>query len=226
MDADNRRLRLRFGDFELDAGQRLLLRHGSRTPLSPKGFQLLELLLDRRPEAVSKTELHERLWEGTFVSDASLHNLVAEIRAALDDDPRTPRFIRTVARYGYAFHGEVRSATETGSRLLRTAPQGPRLVSRHGEWPLAEGANVIGRDRDCGVWIDSGTVSRHHARVVMTSGAATIEDLGSKNGTSVDGRKVTKPVTLEEGAEVRVGSVTMTFRTLDAMPSTLTERRR
>lgn len=226
MDADNRRLRLLFGDFELDPGQRLLLRHGSRTPLSPKGFQLLELLLDRRPEVISKAELLERLWQGTFVSDASLHNLVAEIRAALDDDPRTPRFIRTVARYGYAFHGEVRSAPETGSRLLRTAPQGPRLVSRHGEWPLAEGANVIGRDRDCAVWIDSGTVSRHHARVVMTSGAATIEDLGSKNGTSVDGRKVTKPVTLEEGAEVRVGSVTMTFRTLDALPSTLTERRR
>jgi pSer/pThr/pTyr-binding forkhead associated (FHA) protein len=85
---------------------------------------------------------------------------------------------------------------------------------------------VIGRDHDCAVRIDSGTVSRHHARIVMTSGAATIEDLGSKNGTSVEGRKVTTPVPLEDGAEVRVGSVTMTFRTLDALPSTLTQRRR
>lgn len=226
MDADNRRLRLLFGEFELDPGQRLLLRHGSRTPLSPKGFQLLELLLDRRPEAVSKAELLERLWQGTFVTDASLHNLVAEIRAALGDHARTPRFIRTVARYGYAFHGDVRSAPETKSGRPRTAPSGPCLVSGHREWALAEGPNVIGRDHDCAVWIDSGTVSRHHARIVITSGAATIEDLGSKNGTSVDGRTVTKAVTLEEGAEVRVGSVTMTFRTLDALPSTLTERRR
>jgi len=99
-------------------------------------------------------------------------------------------------------------------------------VSRHREWPLAEGPNVIGRDRACAVHIDSGTVSRHHARIVITSGAATIEDLGSKNGTSVGGRKITKPVALEEGAEVRVGSVTMTFRTLDVLSSTLTERRR
>ena len=227
MDADNpRSARLRFGDFELDSGQRLLLRHGSATPLSPKGFQLLELLLDRRPEAISKAELLDRLWQGSFVSDASLHNLVAEIRAALDDHARTPRFIRTVSRYGYAFHGEVRSAPETDGRSLRTALPGPRLVSRQREWPLSEGPNVIGRDRDCTVCIDSGTVSRHHARIVMTSGAATIEDLGSKNGTSVGGRKITKPIALEEGAEVRVGAVTMTFRTLDALSSTLTERRR
>ena len=225
MDADNpKSARFRFGDFELDSGQRLLLRHGSATPLSPKGFQLLELLLDRRPEAISKAELLDRLWQGSFVSDASLHNLVAEIRAALDDQARTPRFIRTVPRYGYAFHGEVRPAPETGS--LTTATPGPRLVSGQREWPLSEGPNVIGRDHDCAVHIDSGTVSRHHARIVMTSGAATIEDLGSKNGTSVGGRKITRPIALEEGAEVRVGSVTMTFRTFDALSSTLTERRR
>jgi DNA-binding winged helix-turn-helix (wHTH) protein len=220
-------VRLVFGDFELDPGRRLLLRHGSATPLSPKAFQLLELLLDRRPEAISKTELLERLWPGTFVSDASLHNLIAEIRAALDDDPRTPRFIRTVPRYGYAFHGEALSALAIDGRASHQhAGAGPRLVSRKREWPLAEGANVIGRDRDCAVCVDSGTVSRSHARIVVTNGEATIEDLGSKNGTSVDGRKVKKPVALEEGAQVRVGSITMTYRTLEALPSTLTQRRR
>ncbi len=76
-------MRVVFGECEFDSGQRVLLRHGSAVPLSPKAFQLLELLLDRRPEAVAKTELLERLWPETFVSDASLHNLVAEIRAAL-----------------------------------------------------------------------------------------------------------------------------------------------
>jgi DNA-binding winged helix-turn-helix (wHTH) protein len=219
-------VRLVFEDCELDLGRRLLLRHGSAMPLSPKAFQLLELLLDRRPEAVSKTEFLERLWPGTFVSDASLHNLVAEIRAALDDDSRTPRFIRTVPRYGYAFHGDARPAPATDNKASQFARSGPRLVSRRREWPLAEGSNVVGRDRDCAVCIDSGTVSRRHAKIVVTNGQGTIEDLGSKNGTSVDGRKVKKPVALEEGAQVRVGSVTMTYRVRDALPSTLTQRRR
>jgi DNA-binding winged helix-turn-helix (wHTH) protein len=226
-----------FGDYEFDPGRRLLLRHGSATALSPKAFQLLELLLDRRPEAVSKTELLETLWPKTFISDASLHNLVAEIRAALDDDPRTPRFIRTVPRYGYAFHGDASPALSersepkgpapaTDSKVSVPARSGPRLVSRRREWPLSEGSNVLGRDPDCAVCIDSETVSRRHAKIVVTNGQATIEDLASKNGTSVDGRKVKTPVALEEGAQVRVGSVTMTYRVLDALPSTLTQRKR
>ena len=98
-------MRVAFGECEFDSGPRLLLRRGSVTPLSPKAFQLLELLLDRRPEAIAKTELLERLWPESFVSDASLHNLVAELRAALGDAPRLARYIRTVPKYGYAFHG-------------------------------------------------------------------------------------------------------------------------
>src|SRR5512134_3465844 len=101
-------MRLVFGECEFDSGRRVLLRHGSARPLSPKAFQLLELLLDRRPEAVAKTELLERLWPETFVTDASLHNVVAEIRAALGDAPRAARFIRTVPRFGYAFQGDAR----------------------------------------------------------------------------------------------------------------------
>ena len=91
-------MRVVFGECEFDSGQRALRRHGSAVPLSPKAFQLLELLLDRRPEAVAKTELLERLWPETFVSDAGLHNLVAEIRAAIGDAPRAARYIRTVPR--------------------------------------------------------------------------------------------------------------------------------
>ena len=70
----------------------------------------------------------------TFVSDASLHNLVAEVRAALGDAPRAARYIRTVPRYGYAFHGDARPAPAVA--ISRPGPSGPRLVSRHGEWLL------------------------------------------------------------------------------------------
>jgi DNA-binding winged helix-turn-helix (wHTH) protein len=84
-------MHLVFGDCEFDTGRRVLLRHGRVEPLSARAVQLLQFLLDRRPEAVSKAELLEHLWPDSFVSDASLHNLVAEVRSALGDDPRMAR---------------------------------------------------------------------------------------------------------------------------------------
>jgi len=217
-------VRFLFAEFEFDSGRRLLLRHGRAAPLSTKGFQLLELLLDRRPEAVSKTEVLQHLWSETFVSEASLYNVVAEVRAALGDAPRAARFIRTVPRYGYAFHGDARPA-DTGVEAVQTARPGPRLVSKRGDWLLAEGSNLVGRERDCAVRIDSPSVSRHHARILVIQGEATVEDLGSKNGTYVNEEAVKTPVALEDRVEIRVGSVKMTYRIAGALPSTVTRRR-
>ena len=217
-------MRFLFAEFEFDSGRRLLLRHGRAAPLSTKGFQLLELLLDRRPEAVSKTEVLQHLWPETFVSDASLYNVVAEVRAALGDAPRAARFIRTVPRYGYAFHGDARPA-DAGVEAVRPARPGPRLVSKRGDWLLAEGSNLVGRERDCAVRIDSPSVSRHHARILVLQGEATVEDLGSKNGTYVNEEAVKTPVALEDRVEIRVGSVKMTYRIVGALPSTVTQRR-
>ena len=215
-------MRVVFGECEFDSGRRVLLRHGSAMALSPKAFQLLEVLLDRRPEAVTKSELMERLWPETFVSDASLHNLVAEIRAALGDAPRAARYIRTVPRYGYAFHGDARPAP--AAVVARPAASGPRLVSSHGEWALSEGSHVVGRDRDCAVHLDSVTISRRHARIVVTGGEVVVEDLESKNGTRVNGQRVTGRVMLKDSDQIEVGSVTMTYRLMDSSPSTMTRR--
>jgi DNA-binding winged helix-turn-helix (wHTH) protein len=216
-------MRVVFGECEFDTGRRVLLRHGSVTLLSSKAFQLLQCLLERRPEAVAKTELVERLWPETFVSDASLHNLVAEVRAALGDAPRLARYIRTVPRYGYAFHGDARPAPAMDTS--KPTPTGPRLVSRRREWLLSEGSNLVGRDRDCVVRIDSTSVSRRHARMLVANGETTVEDLGSKNGTHVNGHPVKRPVALKESDQIQVGSVTMTYRILDTLPSTATGRR-
>ena len=214
-------MRVVFGDCELDSGRRVLLRHGRLIPLSPKGFQLLELLLDRRPEAIPKEDLLQNLWGETFVSDASLHNLVAEIRAAIGDNPQAARYIRTIPRYGYAFHGEARPAPAdvSGGRA-----SGPRLVAEGREWLLTEGSNLLGRDRDCVVRIDSATLSRHHARIVLQGVDAILEDLASKNGTHVNAQRVTQPVALKDGDYIQVGSVGMTYRALDLPLSTITGR--
>ena len=109
---------IRFGPYTLDARARQLRRGTQPVHLSPKAFDLLALLVDRRPEAISKREVHERLWRDTFVSDVNLAVLVAEIRTALADDARHPQFVRTVQRFGYAFSGTV-------AEVKRTRASGP-----------------------------------------------------------------------------------------------------
>jgi DNA-binding winged helix-turn-helix (wHTH) protein len=178
-------MRLVFGECEFDAGRRVLLRHGSVRPLSPKAFQLLELLLERRPEAVTKTELLERLWPDTFESDASPHNAIPEIRVAMGDAPQTARYIRTVPRYGYAFHGDARVAP--AAEVSSVADAGPRLLSGAQEWLLSEGSNLVGRDPDCRVRIESATLSRHHARIIVANGQAGSRISGARTEhTSMD----------------------------------------
>ena len=216
-------MRVVFGTCEFDSLRHTLLRHGRPAALSPRAFQLLELLLDRRPEVVSKAELLDRLWAATFVSDAGLHNLVAEVRAAIGDTPQAARFIRTVPRCGYAFHGDARPVPASDAGLSQP-DAGPMLVSKHRAWRLSEGLNDLGRDRDCSVSIDSASVSRRHARIVVTSGAATIEDLRSKNGTYVNGQRVTEASPLADGTQIRVGSVSMVYRSVSELSATVTER--
>lgn len=97
-------------------------------------------------------------------------------------------------------------------------------MSRRGEWHLAEGSNLVGRDRDCAVRIDSVTLSRRHATIVVTREKTTVEDLGSKNGTRVNGQRVEHVIALEDGDQVQFGSVTTTYRILDTLPSTVTRR--
>ena len=85
----------------------------NRCAYRPKAFALLAVLIERRPKAVSKQELHKLLWPDTFVSDANLPNLVAELREAFGDDAHEPRLIRTVQRFGYAFSAETSAEPRT-----------------------------------------------------------------------------------------------------------------
>jgi DNA-binding winged helix-turn-helix (wHTH) protein len=203
-------MRLQFGDFVFDSDTREVTRSGTAVAMSPKAFQLLEILITERPKAISKAALHERLWPDTFVSDANLANLVADLRLALGDDAKHPRVIRTVQRFGYAFQAEARPASDPAGR----APSAFRLVWADREIPLAEGENVLGRDSDAAAWIDVYSVSRRHARIVVSGDRATLEDLDSKNGTFLRGEPVSgpKPVAMSDGDEIRIGTVVMTLR--------------
>jgi DNA-binding winged helix-turn-helix (wHTH) protein len=211
---------LHFGEFTLDSLTRQLRRGADEIHISPKAFALLLALIESRPNALAKAALQESLWPGTFVVEANLSNLIAEIRAALQDDVRHPRFIRTVHGFGYAFCGTV-SGDRPGETPRVAAP--PCVLVRNGRlYPLAEGENVLGREGDARSWFDSTSVSRRHARIVVTDGKAVIEDLASKNGTFLGDVRVSAPVPLQDGAEIRLGSLQCTFRRTRGQPSTET----
>ena len=74
------------------------------------------------------------------------------------------------------------------------------------------------------VWLDAPTVSRRHARIVVSDGGAVLEDLGSKNGTFLKGRRLTAPVSLCDGDVIVLGQLPVTFRALAAGGPTRTAR--
>ncbi len=86
------------------------------------------------------------------------------------------------------------------------------LMAASGPMPLQPGDNIVGRDPKARVWLDSPSVSRHHARIGVGEDGAVLEDLGSKNGTRVRGTVVTGVTPLADGDELRFGSVGLVFR--------------
>jgi DNA-binding winged helix-turn-helix (wHTH) protein len=214
-------VKIRFGPFTLDLDTRQLIRESHEIHLTPKAFELLTTLVLDRPKALSKAVLQERLWPGVFVAEANLSNLVAEIREALEDAAHAPTYVRTAHGFGYAFSG---SAT-----TLNTHPAPPPdrpacwLEWNRQRFPLSEGEHVIGRDPDVEVRLDDSTVSRRHARLVVTSEGTVLEDFGSKNGTFRGNERVTSPVRLADGDTIRIGSLVVTFHVRALMMSTDTQ---
>jgi len=209
-------MRLSFGDCIFDSGTREVSRGGKLAPVSPKALRLLEILAERRPNAVSKEELYRLLWPDSFVSDANLPNLVAELRAALGDDAREPLIVRTVQRFGYAFRAKTRAAPEKSA----AAGTAYRLIWGNREIDLDAGENVLGRDRGAVAWIDEESVSRRHARIMVDNRGASLEDLGSKNGTVLRGKKIREPVDLRDGDVIKIGPASLVFRAFQRTGST------
>jgi DNA-binding winged helix-turn-helix (wHTH) protein len=202
-------VRLAFGDCVLDVDARQLLREREPVHLTTKAFDLLQALVERRPRVLSKADAQELLWPDTHVSEANLPNLVAEVRSALEDDARSPRFVRTVHGIGYAFCGE---ASPVGS----VAPAGESPFVYRLEWAggviaLAEGEYLLGRHPESIVPTGAAGVSRRHARLLISNGRAVLEDLGSRHGTFVNERRLDSPATLATGDRFLLGTLPFTL---------------
>ena len=207
----------RFDRFTLDGDTRRLLLGREEVHLSPKALHLLLLLVENRHRAVSRAELQKELWPSTYVLDTNLASLIKEIRRGLGDTAETPRFVRTVHRFGYWFIGDVRDGAPAQPADIKIRYW---LVWASRQIPVTEGAHVLGRAPDASVWIDAPGISRHHARLVLEGQHAILEDLGSKNGTYVGEERVTAPRRLDDGDQIRLGPVVITFRIPPAVGST------
>ena len=202
----------------------MLTRDGEAVHLTPKAFELLALLVSRRPRAISKAELLETVWPDTFVTDASLARTIHEIRVAIGDH-KDGSTIRTVHGHGYAFVAD--GADEpVGPAMPQpgVAPAPPRawLVAGLHMFPLTVGTHVAGRDPSVAIPLDAVHASWHHAQFQVTGAAVTVTDLGSKNGTYVNGRREATATRLQDGDAIRIGTTTLVFRAGERPVGTIT----
>src|SRR5215469_7642538 len=130
-------MRLKFGDCVLDLSARQLERQGRNVPLEPKVYELLEVLIKRRPAVVTNNELDELLWPEVYVARTSLTRLVSELRAVLGGTRRLSPIIRTVYKVGYAFCAEVTSLS-----LKRSSPAAIDVLWMKQSLPLTDGEHL------------------------------------------------------------------------------------
>jgi DNA-binding winged helix-turn-helix (wHTH) protein len=213
-------MRLTFGDCSLDSALRQLRVRGAPVHLGPKALELLEFLLANRPRPVSKEDIHDSLWPDAIVTEGTLTSLVAEVRAALGDDPKTSRYVRTVHGYGYAFCEDAEEERDPG--IGARPGLACRLIWGTRELSLSRGETVLGRDPEGSIFIDHPSVSRRHARLTVSEDEVVLEDLGSKNGTFLRGARISAPCRVSDLDEVRLGSVSLRLRLLKGPGTTLT----
>jgi hypothetical protein len=206
------RLRVVIGTVVFDAGSRQLLGEGGAVELPLKEFELLSLLVARRPGAVSKDDIRDALWPDTVVTEASLTSLVNGLRTKLGQAGRQGP-IRTVHGFGYAL------AVEGGMPVRASVP---RLLRGNTEIAVSSRELVLGRESGSPGTIDSDSVSRRHALLSWDGRVASLTDLGSKNGTFRNGERISGSVPLEDGDEVRLGLVAFVYRAPSGASTTKT----
>jgi len=195
---------------------------GRDVRLRPRAMDVLTVLAFAAGKLVSKRDLIDEVWRTEFVSDHALTQVIAELRAALGDDAGNPSFIENIPRRGYRLVAPVMPVA-----VSSVSPDGAtmpfKLITDDGNHALKQGSTVIGRTGDADICIDKTEVSRCHAMITVQGTTAIIEDLGSKNGTFVNGHQVAGPTPLTNGDEIWIGRSVARMRFLIEGEPTKTE---
>jgi DNA-binding winged helix-turn-helix (wHTH) protein len=190
--------------------------------LEHRVMAVLMCLAGRAGELVTRQDLVDCVWEKGFVSDNTITHAITELRKAFGDDARDPRFIETIHRRGYRLVASVTLDRPT-LFMSEATPYSFLVVLKDLEIALHEGANVIGRAPDAAITIPSMKASRHHARINITGGSASLEDLDSKNGTFLNGKRIQQELPLNSGDLIGIGTFTETIRFVNALGGVTTE---
>ncbi len=212
----------RLGQWMVEPTLDRISQDGREVRLRPRAMDVLTVLALSAGKLVSKRSLIDDVWHTEFVSDHALTQVVAELRAALGDDAGNPSFIENIPRRGYRLVASVTPVAE--SAVSNNGVSMPfKLETEDGSRPLIQGQNVIGRTDEADISIDKTEVSRCHAVITVQGTSAIIEDLGSKNGTYVNGRQIEGPATLNNGDEIWIGRSVARMRFLIEGEPTKTE---
>jgi DNA-binding winged helix-turn-helix (wHTH) protein len=201
----------RFGGFELDVAAYLLRRGRQRVRLERIPMEVLILLVSSGGALVDRASIRSALWgSDVFLDhDSAINTAIRKIRQVLGDDPDEPRFIETVVGKGYRFIAPI-------DRLARGRAPHFRLARGTQEFALNSGDNVLGRDPGARVYVEHPSVSRQHARISIDGDRAVLEDLKSRNGTFLEGKRLAAPTEIHNGAVIALGPITLTFLSLSA----------
>ncbi len=215
-------MRYTFAECRLDTASRELTVKGKAVRISPKAFELLRVLIAARPRVVPKRELMDALWPDAFVVDANLPVIVGELRSALGDRSSETSAIKTHHGIGYSFVADAREKKSGPDSVGTAAVRWVLRVDRR-RIALSQGLNTVGRDENCDAYLNDASVSRNHARLTVRGDSVTVEDLGSKNGSRVNGEAIASSRRLTDGDEIEFGTVkTRLVATATNSPSTLT----
>jgi DNA-binding winged helix-turn-helix (wHTH) protein len=123
--SDTSAARLRFDHFGLDEADARLTCAGEPVPLAPKPFAVLCVLARTPQRLVTKNALLDAVWGHRFVTESVLKSAISEVRAALGDDPKQPRYIETVSRCGYRFIAAAVDVSPPGAAAVEGSGAGP-----------------------------------------------------------------------------------------------------
>jgi len=228
--------RYRFADLVLDTGQRRVWRGDQEIQVSKLSFDFLRALVEAAPNLLTHDQLAETVWgPRRVITPENLSQRLMTLRHAIGEQAEQPRYIEAVRAQGYRLIPDVETVeVETpphDGRPIRAGADAPRkerrhkslwLISDREQTMLVEGVNIIGRAEDARIRINLPGVSRHHACLTVTGGEAVLEDLGSKNGTLVNGQRMSVPQGLTDGDEILVVGAVFRFRVASASSPTAT----